>query len=187
MSRRLGRLRDAVDQAATAQDFRDLARRVREALVDAAAGVADLRGALGRTDAALATQRRQRADAERRGRLARDVQDFETEAVAARYAAKHAEQEARLERRAAEDRTALTDAERELVALRAELQRAERGGPTTSAERSAERAWRMLRAATGVPEGGGPGVPPEATLRRATDDVAVEQQLREIKRRLTSS
>jgi hypothetical protein len=186
VSRRVGRLRDAIDQAATAQDLRDLARRLREALVDATAGVADLRAAVERTDAALAAQGRQRADAERRGRLARDVQDLETEAVAARYAAKHAEQEGRLARRAADERAALAEAERELLDLRAELKRAERGGPTTSAERSAERAWRTLRAATGVPEDGGSSVPPEAGLRRATDEVAVEQQLREIKRRLKS-
>jgi len=181
--RRIGRLRAAVDKAASTEALQELAHRLREAVVDAIAGVAELRAARERTEAALAMQRRQRAEAERRGRLARDIQDSETAEIAARFAAKHAEQVVRLEQQALSTERALVGAMRELDELRSELVRAERDGPASAAERSAERAWRALRAGRDVPEGDMPGAVPEAE-RKLAKEAAVEQQLRELKQRL---
>ena len=189
LTRRFGRLRDAVraalDAATPPENVRDLVRQLREVVVEASAAVPELRAELARTDAALAVERRQLAEAERRGRLARDVQDRETADIAARFAAKHAEEVSRLERKAERGRDAVARAEADLLELRGELRRAERSGPATAAERSAERAWRALRAAGGAHPGADPaGALRDAALRRSGDEVAAEQQLRQLKRQM---
>jgi hypothetical protein len=149
MTRKIDRARDALralDRAASPQDLHEVAHRLRDAVVDAAAAITEARAALERWEAVLAIERRERATAERRERLAREVMDSEAEQIAARRATKHGEHVARLEREAAAARAVVAAAQRELADLRAELLRAEDGRPRTPAERSAERAWRALRA-----------------------------------------
>ncbi len=165
-------LRAGVDNATSSEDLRAVARQLREAVADATAGLLDLRATFKRTEGDLRVRRRQQAEAERRGRLARDVQDPETEEAASRLAAKHAEHVARLERQAGADRDAVAGAEREVEELLAELRRAERETPPTGAERNAERAWRTLRAGAGgrARSGGAPdGVAPGASERMPAD------------------
>jgi hypothetical protein len=181
-------LRAALD-AVSPGDLRELARRMREAVIEAGAAVQEMREGLGRTERELAAERQRTADAERRGRLAAEIQDGETVDVAQRFAAKYRERVSVLERKLAAQRDELALAERDRAEMQADLARAERDQPATEAERSAARAWRELRAAGG--EGG--GVHPETDLQgdllradpdAAARDAAAERQLREIKKRV---
>jgi hypothetical protein len=170
MTRKIGRARDArraVDKAASTPELREIARALRDAIVDAAVAVAEARAKLECREAVLAVQRHHCATAQRRGRLAGEVGDPETEQIAARCVMKHGEQIARLEREVAAGRAALADAERDVAELREELIRADRASLGTLAERNAERAWRALRAGGGAR----PGLRAvsEAEDRRAAD------------------
>jgi hypothetical protein len=138
-------LRAALDAATPPGDLRDLARQMREAVVDAKVAVEEVRGAVSRTDAELATERQRLADAERRGRLAGEIQDQETVQVAERFAAKHRERAGILERKLAAQREELALAERELTEMHGQLKSVDRGGTS-----STEQAWRDLQAAGGA-------------------------------------
>jgi len=178
-------LRAALDAATPAGDVRDLARQMREAVIEAKVAVREMREALDRTDRELAAERQRLADAERRGRLAGEIQDEETARVAERFAAKHRERVGVLERKRAAQRDEVALADRELGEMQEQLRRAERDRPLTEAERSAERAWRDLQQAGGVR----PGVDPahdglKADLDRAAREAAADRQLREIKKRM---
>ncbi len=125
------------------------------------------------------------ADAERRGRLASEIQDQETVDVAHRFAVKHRERVGVLDKKLAALKDELTLYERELGDMQAQLGRAERDRPLTEAERSAERAWRDLQAAGGPR----PGVDPadellKAQLDRAAREAAADRQLRELKKKM---
>src|SRR5437879_4925919 len=126
---------------------------MREAVVEAKVAVRELGEGVVRTEAELVAERQRLADAERRGRLAAEIQDRETVDVAARFAAKHRERVGVLERKLAAQRDELGLTQRELTEMQAQLARAERDRPLTEAERSAERAWRDLEAAGGVRPG----------------------------------
>ena len=178
-------LRAALDAATPPGDLRDLARQMREAVVEARLSMQATREAVTRTEGELALERQRLADAERRGRLAAEIQDQETVAVAQRFAAKHRERAGVLERKLAAlwDEQALL--ERELAEMQAQLARAERERPATEAERSAERAWRDLQQAGGAR----PGTDLKDELLRgqmdrAAREAAAEQQLRELKRKM---
>jgi hypothetical protein len=178
-------LRAALD-AASPGDLRELARRMREAVIEASAAVQEMREGLERTERDLAAERQKVADAERRGRLAAEIQDGETVDVAQRFAAKHRERVSMLERKLATQREELALAERDRAEMQADLARAHRDQPVTEAERSAARAWRELRAA-----GGGARAESDVQgdlLREGLDaaarDAAAERQLQEIKKRV---
>ena len=94
-------LRAALDAATPPGNLRDLARRMREAVVEAKVSVQETRAAVTRAEGELALERQRLADAERRGRLAGEIQDRETVAVAERFAAKHRERVGVLERKLA--------------------------------------------------------------------------------------
>jgi len=178
-------LRAALDAATPPGDLRDLARQMREAVVEAKVAVVDTRDAVARTERDLALERQRLADAERRGRLASEIQDTETVAVAGRFAAKHRERAGVLDKKLAALRDELALSERELGDMQAQLARAERDRPLTEAERSAERAWRDLQAAGGSR----PGTDPEdellkSRLDRAGREAAADRQLRELKKKM---
>jgi hypothetical protein len=178
-------LRAALDAATPPADLRGLARQMREAVVEAKLAVQMLRDGLGRTEAELVEERRRLADAERRGRLAAEIQDQETVEVAARFAAKHRERVGVLERKLGAQRDELGLAERELAEMQAQLARAERERPLTEAERSAERAWRDVQAAGGVRPGTDlQGELLKAEMDRAAREAAAEEQLRELKKKM---
>src|SRR5881396_1560765 len=86
---------------------------MREAVVEAKLAVGETREAVARTERALTQERQRLADAERRGRLASEIQDRETVEVAQRLRAEH-------------DRP-LTEAERSAERAWRDLQAA--GGP----------------------------------------------------------
>ena len=168
------RLRDAfraaLDAATPPGDLRDLARQMREAVT--------------RTETALAGERQLLADAERRGRLAAEIQDQETVAVASRFAAKHAERVAVLERKLGAQRDELAIAEREVVEMQGQLTAADRGRPRMEGERSAERAWQDITAAGGARPG--TDLKDEllkAEMDRSSREAAADRQLDALKKK----
>lgn len=189
------RLRDAFRAALDAgassgtgdADLRTLAGRMREAVVDATLAVQTLREGVARLERDLAAERQRLADAERRGRLAAEIQDGETVAVARRFAVKHRERIAGFERKLAAQQEELVAAERVHAEMRGELARADRDRPRTAAERSAELAWRELRRA-GIakpdPDTDLQGDLLRADLDHAAREAAAERQLRELKQRV---
>jgi hypothetical protein len=148
------RLRDAVraalDAATPPGDLRDLARQMREAVVDATVAVQEMRAAQARTEIELTAEGQRLADAERRGRLAAEIQDQETVQVAERFVARHRERVGVLERKLAAQREELALAERDLGEMQTQLKAADRDRPVAAGESSAERAWRDLQAAGGT-------------------------------------
>jgi len=167
--------------------LRALVGRMREAVVEAATAVQELRASLGDSERELAAERQRLADAERRGRLAAEIQDTETADVARRFALKHRERSLVLERKLAAQRDELALAERDRADMQGELARVGRDGPTTAAERSAERAWRELRRAGG----GRPdrdtdlqGDLLQADLDHAAREAEADKRLLELKQRV---
>lgn len=175
----------ALGAAGASSDPRAIISQMRDAVIEARAALEGLREGIRATQSRLAVERRQLEDAERRGRLAAGIQDQETVAVAAAFAARHRERVSVLEEKLAAQRHELELAEREYEEMKAQLFAAERSRPVADAARSAEAAWRSVEAAGGVR----PGVDPEgerlgAEIDRAARDAQVDSQLEALKRRM---
>ena len=152
---------------------------MREALLEAKVGVSTMRAALSATERELESERRQLADAERRGRLAREVPDPETVSVADRFTARHRERVGVLERKLVVQRDELALAEREVAEMLAEYRAARPGQPFESIDA----AWRDLEAAGG--ERSEVGLDDEAARADAQKlKAAVEAQLAFLKRKM---
>ena len=178
-------LRAALDAATPPADLRQLALGMREAVVEAKVAARGMRDALAKSEQELAAHRREAADAERRGRLAGEIQDQETADIAARFAAKHRERVEVLERKLTAQRDELALAERELADMEEQLRRAVQGRGAAEAERSTERAWRDLQASGGTR----PGVDIQddlfaGELERSAREAAAERQLEELKKKM---
>src|SRR5213593_3560139 len=128
---------------------------MREAVVDAKLAVGETREAVARTERDLTQERQRLADAERRGRLASEIQDQETMDVAQRFAAKHRERVGVLDKKLAALKDELTLYERELEAA---------GGPRPGVDPADE----LLK----------------AHLDRAAREAAADRQLRELKKKM---
>src|SRR5256885_8852876 len=102
---------------------------MREAVVEAKVSVQETRAAVTRAEGELAVERQRLADAERRGRLAAEIQDGETVAVARRVAAKHRGRVGVVERQPAALRDEVGLYERELVRMQAQPARPHRDRP----------------------------------------------------------
>lgn len=100
--------------------------RFQAALAEARIAVRRLAEALQVAERDLGLQRRQLQDAERRGRLASEIPDPETVAIAERFAARHREWIDVLERKVLVQRDEVLLAEREVVEISQQIQ--ERGG-----------------------------------------------------------
>jgi predicted nucleic acid-binding Zn-ribbon protein len=169
--------RAALDAAST-PDLRSLARQMREAVVDAKVAVAEIQEAVVRTEREITLERQRLADAERRGRLAGEIQDAETVAVASRFAAKHRERLGVLERKLANQREELALAQRELDDMQAQLKTAERDRPAVEARRSAQEAGDA---------GAGVDLQDEllkSDMDRAAREAAAARQLEELKKKM---
>ena len=162
--------------------------RFRETLIDAKAGVQQMREALVKTERKLERERKHLADAERRGRLAAGISDQETAEVAERFAAKHRERVSVLERKLAAQRDELVLAEREVADMTRRMKEAKLGLPPEGQTDSVKQAWRDLEAA-GAPN-------PETDLRdellgseldRRAKEEAVEAQLEHLKSKVKKS
>ncbi|HEY7504995.1 MAG TPA: hypothetical protein VH700_12895 [Gemmatimonadales bacterium] len=162
-------------------DPRAFAAGLREALVEARFGVAEMRRALTAAETELHSERKQLADAERRGKLAAAVPDPETVAVAERFAARHRERIVVLERKVAVQRDELALAEREVQEMTVQWRTASAGSGIAAA--SVDAAWRDLEAAgaTRTPEDGDRTA---AELDRQQREQAVEAQLAYLKRKM---
>jgi hypothetical protein len=160
-------------------DRRARAVLLREALLEAKVGVSTMQTALVATERELASERRQLADAERRGRLAAEVPDAETVALAERFAGRHRERVAILERKLVVQRDELVLAEREVADMLSEYRAARPGVPFESVEA----AWRDLEAAGGERPGTGLKDEPGAEADRKLKE-AVEAQLAFLKKKL---
>ena len=80
----------ALEAATPPPNLRDLVGQMRQAVVELRASIAGMRQALEATGQQLAAERRSRAEAERRGRLAAEIKDQETVGVAERFVGRHA-------------------------------------------------------------------------------------------------
>ena len=152
---------------------------MREAVVDAKVAVQEIQEAVTRTERELSIERQRLADAERRGRLAGEIQDQETVAVAERFTAKHRERLGVLEHKLAAQREELALAQRELDDMNAQLKAA------ASAQPSTERAWRDLEEAGGAR----PGMDLQdellkSDMDRAAREDAAARQLEELKKKM---
>jgi len=110
-------------------DPRSAATGLRGALVETRVALATMRDAIAATSRELEAERRQLADAERRGRLAAEVGDAETVAVAERFVGRHTERVTVLERRLAVQQDELALAERDYAELSDSYRAASLGVP----------------------------------------------------------
>ena len=158
---------------------------MREAVVDAKVAVAEIQEAVARTDRELGFERQRLADAERRGRLAGEIQDQETVSVAERFMAKHRERIGVLERKLAAQREELGLAQRELDDMQSQLKSAERDRPAMEGDRGTEQAWRDMQSAGGAR----PGMDLQdellkSDMDRAAREAAATRQLEELKKKM---
>src|SRR5437764_3934920 len=84
-------LEDLMSRATPPDDRRDIARRMRETLVQAKVGLSEMRAALERDRQRLAAEERELETVRRRRQLAENINDSETVSVANKYEATHAE------------------------------------------------------------------------------------------------
>jgi len=164
-------------------DPRHRAALLHAAIVDAKVAVATMRDALAGTERALAAERKQLEDAERRGRLAAQISDTETAEIAGQFAVRHRERVQVLEMKLAAQREELSLTERDVEQMILELRRARQGGagPTPAQEA----AWRDLESAGGVrPETDMDGELLKSQLNRQQMDAAVQAQLEHLKKKL---
>jgi DNA primase len=154
-------------------DTRAFIAGLRDAVVDARAAVSEMRDGVARSERELAQERRQLEDAERRGRLAAEIPDPETVAVAERFAAKHRERVGVLERKLAVQKDEVAMAEREVAEMTAQLREAQQGRIPAAQSRPApdptlDRESDLM----------------EARAERAKHEAAVEAQLAHLKKKL---
>lgn len=141
---------------------------MREAVIEAKIGVQAMREALARTEAEAVGERRQLADAERRGRLAEEIGDVETATIARRFTARHAERLAVLERKLAVQSDELALAERELAEMTAQLKGSEHAAPPPASAAARELEDELL----------------QSELDRVERQIDVDAQLEELKKRM---
>lgn len=106
------RMEDLLAEARRITDPREAASGLHGAMVEMKVALGTLREAVSTTERELAGERQQLTDAERRGRLAGEVGDAETVAIADRFMTRHSER--------------VTVLERKLAVLRDELRLVER-------------------------------------------------------------
>ena len=157
---------------------REYAAGLRDALIEARSGLSAMRDGIARTERELAGERKQLADAERRGRLAAEVPDAETVALAERFAARHRDRAQVLERKLEVQREELALAEREVEEMATEYRNGARGPESPSINA----AWRDLEAAGGTRPADEDQAAAESDRRRREE--AVEAQLAYLKKKM---
>ena len=186
------RLREALEAALASAtppaDLYDIAGRMREALIEARAGLGKMRESLAASERELETLRRELETAERRRALAAGIQDAETVEVADRYLARHREHVAVLEKKVAAQREEVALAERDAAEMTAQLEEVTKRRGGNESERSSQAAWAALGQA-GVDR---PELDPEqealkAKMDRAAREAHADARLEELKRRMGKS
>jgi hypothetical protein len=153
-------------------DTRSVAAGLFDAMVETKAAIAAVREALAATDRELVGERQRLADAERRGRLAEEIQDTETVELARLWTDKHRERVELLERKRIVQQDELAYAERQLEDMTAHYRQAKAGIPPGSTP----------AAGTTAPDPDFARLEQEA--RQQERAATVEQQLAELKRKL---
>lgn len=165
-------------------DPRARAAALHAALLETKVAVGTLRDALAQTERALAGERQQLSDAERRGRLAAEVPDPETVQVAEQFATRHRERIAVLERKLAAQREEVQLAERDLEQLSTEF-RTMRQGAGSDRSAAQEAAWQDLEAAGGArPETDLEGEILKSRINQQQMERAVDAQLEHLKKKM---
>lgn len=169
-------LRDAMNRASSPAEGRAVLSMMRQALVEAKVGVAEIRAALEGTRAQLAREQRELETVRRRGRLAAEIQDEETVRIAAQFERRHLERVTVLERKIAAQEAELALSEREL------------GEMTTQFRAMAAGVDPSLATEPPPPNGDpAPERDPDALRRdveRAAHEAKAQRQLEELKRRM---
>jgi len=132
----------ALDSATAPADKRDVVAGMRDAVIEAHAALQGMRDDVARTEKELAVERNRLADAERRGRLAGEIDDHETVEVAEQFAAKHRGRVGVLEQKLEAQRAEIVLMERELGEMKAQMKK-------VSGSSSVDSAWRGIEAAGG--------------------------------------
>lgn len=161
---------DRLFAARPAGSSREQAAGLRAALVEFKVALGELQAALAKTERELEAARRELDDTERRGRLAAEIGDTETVAVAERFTARARERLDLLQRKVLVQRDEVHLAEREYEATRAQYLRAERGQPAAPPPS-------LDPADPGAPD-------PDPLLDQRAREAAVEAQLAHLKRQL---
>lgn len=173
------------------EERRRVAGSMREALVHAKMALQEIRDAIGKTEARLATERSELETVRRRGGLAAQIGDTETVQIAERFAAQHEERIRVLETKLMSQQQELTLGEREFEEMRAQLRMAMSGvapSPDAQAKDIIDDLDAML--ASEPTAGGSPdslddlenAAPRRRT--RAQHEADAEQRLAELKRRM---
>jgi hypothetical protein len=184
-------LEDLVNRMpSTPEDRRDRLARMKDTLVQARVGLSDLRDGVAAARKRLAVEQRELETVRRRKRLAADVGDAETVAVAERFEALHAERVAVVARKVEVQEEELALAEREVAAMSGELRAAMSG-----VEPPSRAAGEMGAPDEGGADGAGAADPDLEGLRdeldglgraraRAARDAAAAARLEELKRKM---
>ena len=186
------RLREKLEAALAAAtppaDLYDIAGRMREAVIEARAGLGQMRDALAVSERELEALRRELETTERRRGLAAGIQDAETVEVADRYLARHRERAAVLEKKVAAQREEVALAERDAAEMTSQLEEVTKRRGGIESERSSQAAWNAL----GQAGADRPELDPEqealkARLDRAAREAHADAKLEELKRRMGRS
>ena len=121
------RLDEMLGRLERAGDARSAAAGLFEAMVETKTAIAGINEALGATTRELAVEQQHLADAERRGKLAVEINDSETAELAEIWTTKHRERVALLERKLAVQRDELAYAERQLEEMSNQYRQARAG------------------------------------------------------------
>jgi hypothetical protein len=120
-------LEDLMSRATPPDDRRDIARRMRDTLVQAKVGLSEMRAALERDRRRLAAEERELETVRRRRQLAQDINDTETVNVANKYEATHAERVELLRKKVLVQEDEVRMAEADVETMNAELRAAASG------------------------------------------------------------
>jgi hypothetical protein len=171
----LDELRARLDSLLASQglsnDRRAEASGLHAALVEFKVVVGTHRDALAQAERELSDERRQEADAERRGRLAAEIGDAETVRIASEYTARHRERVLLLTRKVEVVRDELAYAEREYEVLAGRYQAARQGLGSAAGPSTADPSDRELDALN-------------AKAQREANQRAVQEQLEMLKKKL---
>ena len=182
-------LRSAIDallDAATPEaSARDAVGLMQDAVVEARAAVIEMRAQIAETKRRLEIERGHLEDAERRGKLAADIEDRETVEIAKEFAAKHQDRISVLASKLEAQQAEIELAERELAQMREELKQVRHQALGADAAARVESAWRDIEGAGGVR----PNLDPKDDLLRYQMDAAAKEavaaeQLRKLKKKM---
>ena len=173
------------------EERRRVAGSMREALVHAKLALQEMREAIAKTEARLATERSELETVRRRGGLAAQIGDEETTQIAQRFAQQHEERVQVLETKLMSQQQELALGEREFEDMRAQLRMAMSGVAPSPDARAQDIVDDLDAMLAGAPSGGAGGDPLsdlEGTAprrrTRAEHEADAEERLAALKRRM---